>query len=72
MSASIDLKDKLMSVEEAVRRFVKDGDMIAVGGFTINRNPMASRARSSAAAETCTWWRTPTARRWTCSSGAAA
>ena len=40
MSASIDLKDKLMSAEEAVRRFVKDGDMIALGGFTVNRNTM--------------------------------
>lgn len=40
MSASIDLKDKLMSAEEAVRRFVKDGDMIALGGFTVNRNAM--------------------------------
>ena len=41
MSASIDLKDKRMSAEEAVRRFVKDGDMIALGGFTANRNAMA-------------------------------
>jgi len=40
MSASIDLKEKLMSAEEAVRRFVKDGDMIALGGFTANRNAM--------------------------------
>jgi len=40
MSASIDLNDKLMSAEEAVRRFVKDGDMIALGGFTVNRNAM--------------------------------
>ena len=40
MSASIDLKDKRMSAEEAVRRFVKDGDMIALGGFTVNRNAM--------------------------------
>jgi len=40
MSANIDLKDKLMSAEEAVRRFVKDGDMIALGGFTVNRNAM--------------------------------
>jgi glutaconate CoA-transferase subunit A len=40
MSASIDPKDKRMSAEEAVRRFVKDGDMIALGGFTANRNAM--------------------------------
>jgi glutaconate CoA-transferase, subunit A len=40
MSASVNVKDKLMSAEEAVRRFVKDGDMIALGGFTANRNAM--------------------------------
>jgi glutaconate CoA-transferase subunit A len=40
MRASINVKDKLMSAEEAVRRFVKDGDMIALGGFTVNRNAM--------------------------------
>jgi glutaconate CoA-transferase subunit A len=40
MRASINVKDKLMSAEEAVRRFVKDGDMIALGGFTANRNAM--------------------------------
>jgi glutaconate CoA-transferase subunit A len=40
MSANINVKDKLMSAEEAVRRFVKDGDMIALGGFTANRNAM--------------------------------
>ncbi|MFA4966104.1 MAG: CoA-transferase [Thermoleophilia bacterium] len=35
------LDGKLMSVGEAVERFVPDGAQIAVGGFTINRNPMA-------------------------------
>ncbi len=35
------LDGKLMSVAEAVARFVPDGCQIAVGGFTINRNPMA-------------------------------
>ncbi len=34
------LHSKLMSAEEAVRRFVKDGDMIALGGFTVTRAPM--------------------------------
>lgn len=29
-----------MSPQEAVRRFIKDGFQIAIGGFTINRNPM--------------------------------
>ena len=35
------LADKLMSPAEAVSRFVKDGCQLALGGFTINRNPMA-------------------------------
>jgi glutaconate CoA-transferase subunit A len=33
-------QSKVMSAAEAVRRFVKDGDMIALGGFTVSRNPM--------------------------------
>ena len=40
MTTCAKLMDKLMSPEEAVRRFIKDGDMIALGGFTVNRNPM--------------------------------
>ncbi len=35
------LEGKLMTVGEAVARFVRDGSQVAVGGFTINRNPMA-------------------------------
>jgi len=35
------LDGKLMTVGEAVERFVPDGSQIAVGGFTITRNPMA-------------------------------
>jgi glutaconate CoA-transferase subunit A len=31
---------KVMSAEEAVRRFIQDGDMVALGGFTVSRNPM--------------------------------
>ena len=34
--------DKLMSMSEAVDRFVPDGAHISIGGFTINRNPMAA------------------------------
>lgn len=34
--------DKVMPVEEAVDRFVKNGCHISIGGFTINRNPMAA------------------------------
>jgi len=36
------LDGKLMTVGEAVERFVHDGDQICVGGFTITRNPMAA------------------------------
>jgi glutaconate CoA-transferase, subunit A len=35
------LDEKLMTIGDAVARFVPDGCQIAVGGFTINRNPMA-------------------------------
>lgn len=31
---------KFMSCAEAIGRYVKDGDQIAIGGFTVNRNPM--------------------------------
>lgn len=34
--------NKLMSMSEAVDRFVTDGAHISIGGFTINRNPMAA------------------------------
>ena len=32
--------EKFMTAQEAVSRYVKDGDQIALGGFTVNRNPM--------------------------------
>ena len=35
------LKDKLMSAQEAVERFVPHGAQVALGGFTVSRNPMA-------------------------------
>ncbi len=31
---------KLMSAEEAVSRFLKEGDQLSLGGFTVSRNPM--------------------------------
>ncbi|MEJ2158827.1 MAG: CoA-transferase [Desulfobacteraceae bacterium] len=34
--------DKIMSLEAAVRRFVTDGCHLSIGGFTVNRNPMAA------------------------------
>lgn len=35
-------KDKLMDLAEAIERFVKPGSHLSIGGFTINRNPMAA------------------------------
>ena len=32
--------DKFMTAREAVEKFIQDGDQIALGGFTVNRNPM--------------------------------
>jgi glutaconate CoA-transferase subunit A len=40
MTTCAPINDKRMSAAEAVRRFINDGDMIALGGFTVNRNPM--------------------------------
>jgi glutaconate CoA-transferase subunit A len=34
------MQDKFMTAAEAVKKFVKDGDQIALGGFTVTRNPM--------------------------------
>lgn len=34
--------DKIMPLSEAVRRFVTDGSHLSIGGFTLNRNPMAA------------------------------
>lgn len=36
-----EIADKVMSPKEAVKRFIKDGSQIAIGGFTVVRNPMA-------------------------------
>lgn len=36
-----EIRHKLMTPAEAVRRFVPDGAQISIGGFSINRNPMA-------------------------------
>jgi len=41
MSTYPALHDKLMTLSEAVSRFVGNGAQVALGGFTINRNPMA-------------------------------
>ena len=36
-----EIADRLMGLDEAVSRFVKNGCQLAIGGFTITRNPMA-------------------------------
>jgi len=36
-----DIREKMMSLQEAVQRFIKNGSQIALGGFTVSRNPMA-------------------------------
>ena len=36
-----EIADKVMSPKEVVKRFIKDGSQIAIGGFTVVRNPMA-------------------------------
>ena len=35
-------KDKVLSLTDAVCKYVKDGAHISIGGFTLNRNPMAA------------------------------
>ncbi len=34
--------NKVMTLSKAIRRYVADGSHISIGGFTINRNPMAA------------------------------
>ena len=33
---------KVMGLKEAMGKYVKDGCHLSIGGFTINRNPMAA------------------------------
>jgi glutaconate CoA-transferase subunit A len=40
MEYSEELREKLMSAQEAVRRFVPSGAQVTLGGFTVNRNAM--------------------------------
>jgi len=35
-------QDKTMTLPEAIARYVTDGCHISIGGFTVNRNPMAA------------------------------
>jgi glutaconate CoA-transferase subunit A len=36
-----EIADKWMTPAEAVKRFIRDGCQLAIGGFTVTRNPMA-------------------------------
>ncbi|HOC45071.1 MAG TPA: CoA-transferase [Syntrophorhabdaceae bacterium] len=36
-----EITDKLMTLDQAVSRFIQDGCQLAIGGFSIARNPMA-------------------------------
>lgn len=59
------MQDKLMSAEEAVRRFIPDGAQVVLGGFTVTRNPKAlawEMARQGR--RTCMWSATHTDRPW--------
>jgi len=42
MSNYPEIADKLMSLQEAVGRFVTNGCQLSIGGFTVARNPMAA------------------------------
>ena len=33
--------DKVMTLEEAIKKYVSDGDCLTIGGFTTNRRPYA-------------------------------
>jgi glutaconate CoA-transferase, subunit A len=35
-------RSKVMNLSTAIRRFVNVGAHISIGGFTLNRNPMAA------------------------------
>lgn len=41
MNISKIVKDKLMTLDQAVKKYIKNGTVLALGGFTISRNPMA-------------------------------
>lgn len=34
--------EKVMTLSEAIRKYITDGSHISIGGFTVNRNPMAA------------------------------
>jgi glutaconate CoA-transferase subunit A len=42
MQIASDNQKKIMGLSEAITRYVADGCHISIGGFTINRNPMAA------------------------------
>jgi len=36
------MQNKVMPLDQAIRRYVSDGAHVSIGGFTLNRNPMAA------------------------------
>ena len=40
------MSNKVCTLQEAVAKYVEDGDSISFGGFTTNKKPMAQSARS--------------------------
>jgi glutaconate CoA-transferase, subunit A len=41
MSRYPEIADKMMGLKDAVSKFIRDGSQVALGGFTVARNPMA-------------------------------
>jgi glutaconate CoA-transferase, subunit A len=41
MNSYPEIEDKLMTLDQAVKRFIPDGAQVTLGGFTVTRNPMA-------------------------------
>ncbi len=39
---SISTTKKTMRLKQAIQTYVKSGDHLSIGGFTVNRNPMAA------------------------------
>ncbi|NPV27952.1 MAG: glutaconate CoA-transferase, partial [Firmicutes bacterium] len=38
----MNVQNKVMTLEEAISKFVRDGDCIAFGGFVTNKKPYAA------------------------------
>ena len=45
------MSNKVCTLQEAVAKYVEDGDSISFGGFTTNKKPMAARVSQKVGAE---------------------